>query len=155
MKLTRFEDLKVWQMAHKLSLDVARLVKNFPQDEKYDLAGQMRRSARSIPSDISEGFGRYHFNDKLTFYERARASMGELRNHFEEALGNRYIEKDSYDSFSQEMNEIGYLLNRMMRNVRSARASYEAERKLKRNSSRRLPGLPKLLSEGGTSNAKR
>ena len=142
MKLTRFEDLKVWQMAHKLSLDVARLVKNFPQDEKYDLAGQMRRSARSIPSDISEGFGRYHFNDKLTFYERARASLGELRNHFEEALDNRYIEKGSYDRFFQEMNEIGYLLNKMMRNVRSARASYESERKLKRNSSRRLTSNP-------------
>ena len=98
---------RVKQLAHKLSLDVARLVKNFPQDEKYDLAGQMRRSARSIPSDISEGFGRYHFNDKLTFYERARASLGELRNHFEEALDNRYIEKGSYDRFFQEMNEIG------------------------------------------------
>ena len=129
-------------------------MKSFPKDEKYDLMGQMRRSGRSIPSDISEGFGRFHFNDKLTFYERARASLGELRNHFDEALGNRYIEKDSYDRFFQEMNEIGYLLNKMMRNVCRARASYEAERKLKRNSSRRLPGLPKLLSEGGTSNAK-
>jgi len=49
MKLTRFEDLKVWQLAHELSLDVAKLMKSFPKDEKYDLAGQMRRSARSIP----------------------------------------------------------------------------------------------------------
>ena len=154
MKLTRFEDLKVWQLAHKLSIDVATLVKTFPREEKYDLTAQMRRSARSIPSDISEGFGRFHFNDKLTFYERCRASLGELRNHFEEALDNRYIEKDSYDRFFQEMNEIGYLLNKMMRNVCRARASYEAEKKLKRNSSQRLPGLPKLLSEGGTSNAK-
>ena len=72
-----------------------------------------------------------------------------------EASGNRYIEKDSYDRFFQEMNEIGYLLNKMMRNVLRARASYEAERKLKRNSSRRLPGLPKLLSEGGTSHPAR
>ena len=142
MKLTRFEDLKVWQLAHKLSIDVARLVKSFPKEEKYDLTGQMRRSARSIPSDISEGFGRFHFNDKLTFYERCRASLGELRNHFEEALDNSYIEKDSYDRFFQEMNEIGYLLNKMMRNVCRARASYEAERKLKRNSSRRLTSNP-------------
>ena len=80
------------QLAHKLSIDVAMLVKSFPREEKYDLTGQMRRSARSIPSDISEGFGRFHFNDKLTFYERCR---------------------------------------------------------------HRLPGLPKLLSEGGASNAKR
>ncbi len=41
-----FKDLKVWQLSHKLSLDVAKLVKTFPRDEKYDLASQMRRSAR-------------------------------------------------------------------------------------------------------------
>jgi hypothetical protein len=44
---------RVKQLAHELSLDVAKLMKSFPKDEKYDLAGQMRRSARSIPSDIS------------------------------------------------------------------------------------------------------
>jgi len=143
MKLTRFENLKVWQLAHKLSIDVATLVKSFPKEEKYDLTGQMRRSARSIPSDISEGFGRFHFNDKLTFYERCRASLGELRNHFQEALDNRYIEKDSYDRFFRVINEIGYLLNRMMRNVRSARDSHEVGKKLRQSSSRRLTSSPR------------
>jgi len=138
MKLTCFEDLKVWQLAHKLSIDVAKLVKSFPRAEKYDLAGQMRRSTRSIPSDISEGFGRFHFNDKLTFYERARASLGELRNHFRESLGNGYVEKIVYEDFLNKMKEIGYLLNRMMRNVRAVRDLYEKEKKLKRPSSRRL-----------------
>jgi hypothetical protein len=44
---------RVKQLTHKLSIDVAKLVKSFPKEEKYDLVGQMRRSARSIPSDIS------------------------------------------------------------------------------------------------------
>jgi four helix bundle protein len=143
MKPTRFEDLKVWQLAHKLSLEIAVLVKSFPRDERYDLSGQMRRSARSIPSDISEGFGRFHFNDKLTFYERCRASLGELRNHFQEALDNQYIDEDCYKTFYKKINEIGYLLNRMMKGVRTVRDSYEAERKLKRNSSRRLTSSAK------------
>ena len=52
MKITSFEDLKVWRLAHKLSIDIAKLVKSFPEVEKYDLVGQMRRSARSIPSDL-------------------------------------------------------------------------------------------------------
>jgi len=52
MKIRRFEDLKVWQLSHKLSIEIAELVKSFPRDEKYDLGGQMRRSARSIPSDL-------------------------------------------------------------------------------------------------------
>jgi four helix bundle protein len=125
-------------LAHRLSLDVAELVRTFPKDERYDLAGQMRRSVRSIPSDISEGFGRHHFNDKLTFYERARASLGELRNHFQEALGNGYLGEATYEGYSRRTNEIGYLLNRMMKNVREARDSYENERKAKRHSSQRL-----------------
>ena len=61
MKIRRFEDLKVWQLSHRLSIDIAKLIKTFPKHEKFDLANQMRRSARSIPSDISEGFGRFHF----------------------------------------------------------------------------------------------
>jgi four helix bundle protein len=142
MKPIRFENLKVWRMGHKLSLDVARLVKNFPKDEKYDLANQMRRSARSIPSDISEGFGRFHFNDKLTFYERARASLGELRNHFKESVGNGYVERKVYEDFLNKMNEIGYLLNRMMKNVRAARDLYEKEKKSKHSSSHRLTSNP-------------
>src|SRR3990170_6381230 len=132
MKLTRFEDLKVWQLAHKLSLDFAELVRTFPKDERYDLAGQMRRSVRSIPSDISEGFGRHHFNDKLTFYERARASLGELRNHFNEALGNGYLGEAGYENFLKRINEVGYLLNRMMKNVQKARDNYRIQRKSKR-----------------------
>jgi len=135
MKITRFEDLKVWQLAHKLSLDIAELVKSFPKDEKYDLADQMRRSARSIPSDISEGFGRFHFNDKLTFYERARASLGELRNHFEEALGNRYITKETYSHYLKRMSEVRYLLNRMMKGIQTARNSVVKETKSRCNSS--------------------
>jgi len=138
MKITRFEDLKVWQLAHELSLDIAKFIKSFPKDEKYDLAGQMRRSARSIPSDISEGFGRFHFNDKLTFYERSRASLGELRNHFNEALGNKYIDENTYNRHCDRMKEIGFLLSRLIRNVKKARDDYGYAKKLNRNSSRRL-----------------
>jgi len=48
VKLNSFKDLKVWQLSHKLSIEVAKLVKNFPKDEKYDLGDQMRRVHRSL-----------------------------------------------------------------------------------------------------------
>jgi len=137
MKITRFEDLKVWQLSHKLALEVSELVNTFPKHEKYDLVSQMRRSARSVPSDISEGFGRFHFNDKLTFYERGRASLGELRNHFMEALGNRYIDEVTYDRYRVKMNEIGFLLSRLMRNVQKARDNHRVVKKAKQSSSQR------------------
>jgi four helix bundle protein len=138
MKISHFENLKVWQLSHKLALEVSDLVNTFPKNEKYDLVTQMRRSARSIPSDISEGFGRFHFNDKLTFYERSRASLGELRNHFMEALGNRYIGEVTYDRYRVKMGEIGFLLNRMIRNVQISRDNYKVVKKSIPGSSRRL-----------------
>jgi four helix bundle protein len=134
-KIKSFRDLLVWKKAHQLSIDVARLVKTFPKDEKYDLADQMRRSARSIPSDISEGYGRFHFNDKLTFYERARASLLELRNHFEEALDNSYINIKTFRSFKNQMSEVGFLLNRLITNVKKARDNHAKSRAAKRISS--------------------
>ena len=129
MKLKSFKELKVWQLSHKLSIEVSDLVKTFPKDEKYDLADQMRRSARSIPSAIAEGFGRFYFNDKLTFYERGNASLLELKNHFDEAKENKYISDKEYRYYQKRMNEIGFLLVRMMSKIRKHRDEYEVQKK--------------------------
>jgi hypothetical protein len=64
--------------------------------------------------------------------------MGELRNHFREAMSNGYVEAGVGDKYLIKMNEVGYLLSRMMKNVRMARDSYENEKKSKHFSSRRL-----------------
>jgi len=125
MKINSFKDLKVWKLSHKLSIEVAKLVKTFPKDEKYDLADQMRRSSRSIPSEIAEGFGRFHFSDKLTFYERGNASLLELKNHFEEAKENKYIDDKEYGCYQKKMDEIGFLLVRMMSKIREARDKFQ------------------------------
>jgi len=134
------EELKEFnlELGKKLEAEGSELVKTFPKNEKYDLVSQTRRSARSIPSDISEGFGRFHFNDKLTFYERARASLGELRNHFMEASGNSYIDKVTYDRYRIKISEVGFLLNRMIRNVRIYRDNHKFVKKAYSHSSRRL-----------------
>ena len=55
-----------------------------------------------------------------------------------EALGNKYIDEDTYNRYCNGMKEIGFLLNRLIRNVKKARDDYENAKKLKRNSSRRF-----------------
>jgi len=52
-----FEELKVWQKAHNLTLAVYKATVAFPQDELYGLTGQMRRLCASIPTNIAEGLG--------------------------------------------------------------------------------------------------
>lgn len=74
-----FEDLIVWQRAHKLVLGVYRVSGGFPRDELFGLTSQLRRAAVSVPSNIAEGFKRAGKGDKLRFYNTAQASLEECR----------------------------------------------------------------------------
>ena len=53
-----YRSLQVWQKSHELTLSVYEVTQSFPNDEKYGLTSQLRRSASSIPSNIAEGCGR-------------------------------------------------------------------------------------------------
>jgi four helix bundle protein len=58
MKVKSFEDLTVWQEAHRLTLEVYKLTAKFPGSEKYGVVSQLRRCSSSVPANIAEGFGR-------------------------------------------------------------------------------------------------
>ncbi len=79
VELARFEDLRVWQKAHALVLDVYRLTASFPGEERYGLVSQMRRAAVSVPANIAEGFKKRGVRDKSHFYNIAQGSLEELR----------------------------------------------------------------------------
>lgn len=80
-KIESFEDLIVWQKAHMLMLNVYELLKKLPSEERYNRVSQLRRSTSSIPSNIAEGFGRYHYQENIQFCRQARGSLEETKNH--------------------------------------------------------------------------
>ena len=55
-ELKGHRDLKVYQLAYKLAMDIFNASKSFPKEEKYSLTDQIRRSSRSIAANIAEGF---------------------------------------------------------------------------------------------------
>jgi four helix bundle protein len=57
-KLKSFEDLSVWKKSHELVLEIYKITKSFPREEKYGLVSQMRRAAISVAANIAEGFKR-------------------------------------------------------------------------------------------------
>jgi four helix bundle protein len=63
--LRSYKDLKVWQKSYQLCLDIYKLTKGFPAEERYSLTSQIRRAAISIPSNIAEGYGRKTTPDYL------------------------------------------------------------------------------------------
>jgi hypothetical protein len=55
--LKNYKDLKVWQKSYELCLEIYRITSKFPNEERYGLTSQIRRSAVSVPSNIAEGYG--------------------------------------------------------------------------------------------------
>jgi len=74
-----FQDLLVWQKAHRFVLDIYALTVAFPKQETYGLSLQMRRAAVSIPANIAEGFRRRGKADKARFMNMAEGSVEECR----------------------------------------------------------------------------
>ncbi len=74
-----FQDLLVWQKAHRFVLAVYTLTAAFPKQETYGLCLQMRRAAVSIPANIAEGFRRRGKADKARFMNMSEGSIEECR----------------------------------------------------------------------------
>lgn len=77
-KIKNFQDLRIWQRGIEVVKDIYILTKIFPKEELYGLTSQMRRSAVSIPSNIAEGFRRYHNKEYKQFLYIVLGSCAEL-----------------------------------------------------------------------------
>lgn len=76
-----FEDLECWKLAAELRRELSELVKRFPKEELYLLVSQLKRSSRSVASNIAEGYGRYHYQEYIQFCRQGRGSLYETLDH--------------------------------------------------------------------------
>ena len=106
-----FKDRLVWQKAHELVMEIYKITKTFPQEERFGLVSQMRRGAVSIPSNIAEGFVKRSIRDKNNFYNVAQGSLEELKYYLilSEDLG--YAQNEN---LLLKADEVGKLLNRLL-----------------------------------------
>ena len=79
--MKNFRELKVWEKAHLLTIDIYRITATFPKEEMYGLTSQIRRASSSIPANIAEGCGRGSDNDFRRFLQIAMGSASELEYH--------------------------------------------------------------------------
>ena len=83
MSIQNFRDLDIWKLGKKIILEIYALTKVFPKEERFGLVSQMRRAAVSIPSNIAEGFNRYHNKEYRQFLFLALGSCAELETQIE------------------------------------------------------------------------
>lgn len=105
-----FQDLVVWQKAHELTLDVYRLTRGYPRDERFGLTSQTRRSAASVTGNISEGCGKRTLPQLRNSLDIAGGSLSELEYWFILGRDLGYIPTRLYHARNDQLNEVRRLL---------------------------------------------
>ena len=112
-----FRDLIAYKKGFQLAMEIYKLFKSFPKEEKYSLTDQIRRSSRSDCSNIAEAYRKRsypkHFKSKLTDSD---GENSETLVWLEFALACQYIKKDGFKKLESDTQEIGKIINYMILN---------------------------------------
>ncbi len=105
-----FKELNVWKKARNLNTRIYPLKKRFPEDEKFGLTSQIRRSSVSISSNIAEGSSRSSNKDFIRFLRIALGSSFELETQLILSSDLKIIESKEVDQVIIEINEVQKML---------------------------------------------
>lgn len=112
-----YRGLKVYQMAFEVAMEIFKLSKKFPVEEKYSLTDQIRRSSRSVCTCIGEGYRKRkyprYFSLKMT---DADGEATETTIWLDISLASSYIDSESHSRLVAIYDEIGKMLNSMAEN---------------------------------------
>jgi len=118
--MEKFENLKVWQLSHKLAVDIYKETEEFPEIEKYGLISQIRRAAISVPTNIVEGSSRKSKKEFLRFLDIALGSCGEVTYHLILARDLSMLKSKTHEELRNGYQEISRMLNGLMTKLRSS-----------------------------------
>lgn len=117
--MRRFEENAIWKDAIELSRIIYILSKKFPNDEKFGLTSQIKRSSNSVSANFAEGFGRYSKNDKHHFYVIAHGSLLETKNFLYLAVALEFVDKAAIESAILHIEALEKQLNSLKKALRS------------------------------------
>jgi len=129
MVFQTYEDLEIYQLSHGLAIEIHRISLSMPKFELYEEGSQLRRSAKSIPVNIVEGFGRRRYkNEFIRFLTFALASCDETKEHLKILYGTDSLkDSDIFDSILQRYEELGRKIHNFIKAVESGHKSLTNE----------------------------
>jgi len=116
-KLKNYKDLKVWQRSYQLCLEIYKITKGFPDEEKYGLTSQLRRAAVSVPSNIAEGYGRKTTPEYIQFLYIAYGSICEIGTQILLAGDLGYIESVKLEMLNEGVREVERMLKGLIKSL--------------------------------------
>ena len=112
-----FRQLQIWERSHQLTLQIYRITRGFPAEERYGLISQMRRSSSSVPTNIAEGCGRSSDLDFARFLDHSMGSASELEYQLILSHDLGYLPEDQFVKATTELIEIKRMLNALIQKL--------------------------------------
>lgn len=121
-----YKSLEIWQLARELVIDIHKMtLEKLPKFEMFEEGGQIRRSIKSVKSNIVEGYGRRdHKQEFIRFLIYAIASNDETTDHLENLFETASLQdKDLYENLHEKLDKLGRKINLFLQSVESGHKS--------------------------------
>uniref|UniRef100_A0A7C6EA02 Four helix bundle protein n=1 Tax=candidate division WOR-3 bacterium TaxID=2052148 RepID=A0A7C6EA02_UNCW3 len=115
--MKRAEDLDVFKLSHKLTLEIYKITEKFSASERFGLISQMRRAAASIPMNLMEGAYRMSRKEFQHFVSIAKGSCGEIRYQLLLAKDLQYLKEDNYEELESSYERISMMLTKLYKSL--------------------------------------
>jgi four helix bundle protein len=116
--MRNYEDLQVLQKAHSLTLAIYKVTHGFPNEEKFGLTSQIRRSCASIGANLAEGCGRRSDGEMGRFVQIAMGSGAELSYHLLLARDLGLVSKASFEPLRSDLSEVMRMLSSLSQKLK-------------------------------------
>jgi len=118
MTAKSYRDWPMYQLAFKLAVEIHRMSLQLPKYEMYEEGSQIRRSSKSIPANVAEGYGRRRYkNDYIKFLVYALASCDETRVHLDLLHKTNELPQKQYDYYTEQYIILGKQLNKFLQSI--------------------------------------
>jgi four helix bundle protein len=120
MKVTRFEDLEIWQLAIELYKFVFKITSEGPFSRDFKLRDQIRASSGSVSDNIAEGFERGGNKEFVQFLFVAKGSCGETRNQSYRAFYSNYISQNTLNELLRQTDTVSRKTANLIKSLKSS-----------------------------------
>ena len=116
--MAKYKELAVYRRSYEMVMSMYRYTKELPQEERYELASQIRRASYSIPTNIAEGYSKEDSgNETKRFLRMAKGSCGELEVLLSICKDVGYMEERHYKVYEKELDEISRMLYKLIESI--------------------------------------
>ena len=117
MVIQTCKDIDVYNLAFKSAMNVFEMTKSFPKEEMYGLVTQIRRSSRSVPANIREGFAKRRYPDVFVRHlNDALGSSEETVTWLDFSYSCKFLDSKNFQELNKEYEAIGAMLFKLMKN---------------------------------------